>query len=73
VQQGAVWISSGGVPGWSVVMATDFNGDGVPDIVWQNDSTKEVALWYMGGSGGAVQQGAVWISSGGVPGWSVLN
>jgi hypothetical protein len=72
-QQGAVWTSSAGVPGWSVVMAADFNRDGVPDLVWQDDTTRQVALWYMGGSGGAVVQSSTWISSAGVPGWSVVN
>jgi hypothetical protein len=55
-----------------VVAAADFNGDGVPDVVWQNDATRQVSVWYMGGSGGATMQGSAWISINGVPGWSVV-
>jgi hypothetical protein len=23
------------------------NGDGVPDLIWQNDTTRSVGTWYM--------------------------
>jgi len=61
-----------GQVGWTVVGANDFNGDGVPDLVWQSDSTAQVLVWYMGGSGGATQQGWNWISSAGQPGWTAV-
>ena len=28
--------------------AADFNGDGKPDLVWRNDSTRQVVVWYVG-------------------------
>ena len=28
----------------------DLNGDSTPDLVWQNDSTRQVAVWYSGWS-----------------------
>ena len=31
------------------VIGTDFNGDSQPDLIWQNDSTWQVVVWYMGG------------------------
>ena len=40
------------VAGWSVVGPRDFNGDGKPDLVWQNDGTWQVVVWYMGGPQG---------------------
>jgi len=45
----------------------------VPDLVWQNDSSRQVTVWYMGGAGGAVFQGWNYLSAAGVPGWSALN
>jgi len=36
--------------GWKVVGMGDFNGDGKSDLVFQNQSTNQVALWYMNGS-----------------------
>jgi hypothetical protein len=32
------------------IVPTDFNGDGHPDIVWQNTSTGERVIWLMNGS-----------------------
>jgi ELWxxDGT repeat protein len=33
---------------WRIVSGkSDFNGDGIRDIVWFNDSTTETAIWYM--------------------------
>jgi len=29
----------------------DFNGDGLPDIVWRNDVTGSAVVWYLDGSG----------------------
>jgi len=39
--------------GWHIVGAGDFNSDGVPDLVWQNDTTGQVNVNYFGGAGGA--------------------
>jgi len=72
VFQGFNYLSAAGVPGWHVVAVADFNGDGVPDLVWQNDSTRQVTVWYMGGAGGAVVQGWNYLSAAGVPGWSIV-
>jgi hypothetical protein len=66
------WISSGPVPGWKVVAITDLSGDGHPDVIWQNDSTRQVAVWYLGGAQGNQFQSFDWISSGPVPGWKVV-
>src|SRR5262245_55405629 len=37
--------SSGPVP-------SDFNGDGIPDIVWHNRSTGSTSVWFMDGGTG---------------------
>ena len=65
------WISSESVPGWRVVAIADFNSDGSPDLLWQNDTTGQVVVWYMGGTQGRI--GWSWISEGGVFPWRVVG
>jgi hypothetical protein len=67
------WLNSGGIPGWTVVGAVDFDGNGTPDLIWQNDATRQVTVHYFGGPGGATIQGWNWLNSGGVPGWAVVG
>ena len=71
VDQGWNWLYTGSAPGWRVVAAADFNGDGVPELVWQNEATRQVSVHYYGGSGGAVDQGWKWLNTTGAPGWKV--
>jgi len=59
--------------GWTVICAADINGDGHLDLIWQNDSTHRVAVWYMGGAQGNVYQSWAWLSSGDMPGWTVVG
>jgi hypothetical protein len=65
------WLNSGS-PGWKVVAIADFNGDGKPDLVWQNDTTRQVTVNYYGGSDGATVIGWSWLNSAGSPGWKVV-
>ncbi len=32
---------------WKIVSMTDFDNDGQPDILWQNQATGDVLVWYM--------------------------
>ena len=73
VAQGWNYLNSGGVPGWHVVGTGDFDGNGVPDLVWQNDTTRQVTVNYYGGAGGAVYQGWAYLNAAGDPGWSVVG
>jgi hypothetical protein len=66
------WLSASGVLGWTVKVAADLNGDSTPDLIWQNETTREVVAWYMGGAGGTTYQGLGWLTSGPVPGWTVV-
>jgi hypothetical protein len=71
VMTGWNWLSSSSVPGWTVRAAADFNGDGVPDLVWQNDATGQVTVHYYGGSGGATYLGWNYLNKAGVVGWHI--
>ena len=39
---------------WRIVGIADFDGDGIPDVAWQDPATGAVQVWFMGGSGGNV-------------------
>jgi hypothetical protein len=67
------WIQPANTPGWSVVAARDFNGDGKPDLVWQNDTTRQVTVWYMGGPEGNMVTGWNWIQATNIPGWKIVG
>lgn len=67
------WLNSTGAAGWRVAKAADFNGDGVPDLVWQDDTTRQVTVHYYGGPGGATFQGWNWLNTAGATAWSVVN
>jgi uncharacterized repeat protein (TIGR01451 family) len=67
------WLNAGGVAGWTVVGAADFDGNGTPDLIWQNDATRQVTVHYYGGAGGATFQGWNWLNAGGVVGWTVAG
>ena len=73
VPQGWAWLNREGAPGWRVVAAADFDGNGVPDLVWQQDGSRKVTVHYYGGARGAIQQGWKWLDEAGEPGWKVAG
>ena len=70
VPQSSDWLSAGDETGWTVVGANDFDGNGTPDLVWQNTATRQVVVWYTGGPGGNILKGSQALASPGVPGWT---
>ena len=56
------WLSSTEVWGWTLVGTADFNGDSKPDLVWQNDETRQLVAWYGGGAQGNSYLGWDWLS-----------
>jgi len=57
--------------GWTLAGTRDFNGDGVPDYVFQNRSTGQVSVWYMAGTQGTSYSSAPVIATA-APGWSLF-
>ncbi len=67
------WLSAGNMLGWTFVGAVDFNGDGHPDLIWQNQSTGQVAVWYMGGPLGNVYQSWAWLAARNMTGLNLVG
>jgi hypothetical protein len=58
---GNVFVSSANITEgnpWHVVSVADFNGDGHPDLLWQNPTNGATQIWYMGGAQGTTLLGA---------------
>lgn len=55
---------------WRAVGTGDFNRDGDPDIVWQNESTGQNAVWYMRGT---IMMSAALIPSAGDLSWRIVG
>src|SRR5690348_14272441 len=70
---GATFLASTGMAGWSVVAVVDVNGDGKPDLIWQNDTTRQLCAWYMGGALGNTCRGATFLAPAGMGGWRVVG
>jgi hypothetical protein len=69
-----VLYSPGFANGWRAAAIADFNGDGVPDVLWQNTTTAQVNVNYFGGSGGASLTGFnVLYSPGFATGWHIIG
>jgi hypothetical protein len=42
--------------GWTIAAVSDWNQDGIADLVWRNAAASETKLWLMGGTDGLVRQ-----------------
>lgn len=71
--QSFAWLQSAEKPGWKIVGAVDVNGDETPDLIWQEDSTRQVAAWYMGGPQGNQSKSFAWLQATNKPGWTVAG
>lgn len=68
---GSAWVHATGEPPWRIAASSDFDGNGVPDLVWYNPSTGQAAIWYMGGPGGATIIDFAWLQPTGDPAWRI--
>src|SRR5207302_5744776 len=67
VPSGWFWLSSAGVAGWKVIGTADLNADHHLDLVWQNDTTRQVVVWYLNGVPDTLMRWD-WIAAAGVQG-----
>lgn len=60
--------------GWRVIGASDYNGDGVPDLIYQNPTTGQVTVNYYGPFVSVVNPmiGWNWVNQAGAPGWTAF-
>jgi hypothetical protein len=63
---------NGPVPGWRIVVTADFDGNGKPDLVWQDDTSRTAVVWYMGGTDGSTILSGKALN-GPVPGWTIAG
>jgi len=62
-------LLAGASSGWRIAGVADFNGDGIPDLIWQS-SDGSVVVWYMGGANGSSYQSAA-LLAGPSSGWRI--
>jgi len=49
IDQKGLTVQSAASLSWKIHGAGDVNGDGKADLLWQNEATGDVAVWYMNG------------------------
>jgi hypothetical protein len=67
------WLTTAGPTGWSIAATGDLNRDGRTDVLWQNDTTQQVTVWYMGGPGGNTMTSFAWVAMSGTAGWRLAS
>ena len=67
------WLSSQETPDWRIMAVADFDGDGRQDLVWQNDTTRQVLVWYMGGGMGDMHIDSAWLNSTKLLDWRLIG
>ncbi|MBI4875290.1 MAG: VCBS repeat-containing protein, partial [Acidobacteria bacterium] len=63
------WLSTGAMEDWSVAALVDLDTDGKADLVWQNDQTRNLAVWYLQGAKGATFKAFAWLNQTPMSGW----
>ncbi|PYX30252.1 MAG: hypothetical protein DMG80_12940 [Acidobacteria bacterium] len=59
--------------GWNLVGAADLNADGHPDLIFQNHSTQQVLIHYLGGSKGTTVTATEQLAGNGFAGWTAAG
>ena len=67
---GSTWICSTAIGDWKIVGVADMNGDGNPDLIFQN-SYGQVVVWYLGSTGAVVSSGTIY--AGNLGDWRIAN
>jgi hypothetical protein len=66
-------ISSLSATGWSAIGAADLNGDGHPDLLLQDSSTRQVMVAYLAGSNGTTVTATQVLNSSDFRGWTAAG
>jgi hypothetical protein len=76
----AGYLYGGSLPGWQLAAIGDVNGDGIPDLVFQNTATGQVYAFFLNGSGASVNfstgsgiVGTGYLYGGSLPGWQLAG
>ena len=78
LKPGSGFLYGGGLGDWRVVATADINGDGIPDLVFQN-SAGQIYNWLLDGSGNAInfttgtglKPGSGFLYGGGLGDWRI--
>jgi len=62
-----------GRTGWRIVAASDLDGDGQPDPVWQHETTRRASVWFMAGVQSDRWDSWAWLFEASVPGWWIVG
>ena len=69
--QNWLFLQPNSMPDWRVASVADLNSDGNMDIVWQNVTTKQATVWYLGAQGQFLDW--AWLLMNPPAGWSIAG
>ena len=72
------YLYGGSLPGWRLAGISDVNGDGIPDLLFQNTSSGQVYAWFLDGTGASINfstgsgiKSTGYLYGGSLPGWQL--
>ena len=68
--QGSAVLNTG-IPNWRLAGSADFDANGTPDLVWQDNASRQVIVHYYSGGPKPVNEGWKHLNATGIPGWTV--
>lgn len=59
--------------GWLCEGSADFNDDGRSDLLWRNQTSGQMGVWYLGGADGLAIQNIGLVATAGSPSWAIVG